>query len=61
MVQTVRGLTPTCVRCKGLSKDGKDLFLVNEQMDVEVDSETENVDTDSGMETDGDVEIFPEE
>ena len=30
-------------------------------MDVEVELETENVDTDSGMETDGDVEIFPEE
>ena len=60
-VQTVRGLTPTCVRCKGWSRDRKDVFLVNDQMEVEVEFETENVDNDSGMETDGDVEIFPEE
>jgi speedy protein len=48
--------TPQCVRCEGQEERRQECFLVSEDMDVE-----EDVDRDSGMETDGELELFPEE
>ena len=51
-----------CFRCKG-EKKGKECFLVTEEMDVaeEDEEEDDHHDRDSGMETDGEMELFPEE
>ena len=54
------GATPQCVRCKG-EKRGGECFIVTEEMDVEQEEEVYNEDRDSGMETDGEMELFPEE
>ena len=48
-----------CFRCKG-EKKGQECFLVTEEMDV-VEEEDDHHDRDSGMETDGEMELFPEE
>ena len=59
--QSLQGVTPPCVRCNGLGKKSKECFIVTEEMDVEEEEEDDNVDTDSGMETEGELELFPEE
>ena len=57
-VQSLPRMTPPCVRCKGQGEKREECFIVTEEMDVE---EEHNVDTDSGMETEGELELFPEE
>ena len=49
------GQVPLCVRCQGQGSKGEECFLVSERMDME-----EGVDRDSGMETEGELELFPE-
>ena len=49
------GQVPLCVRCQGQGSKGEECFLVSERMDME-----EGVDRDSGMETEGELEQFPE-
>ena len=55
------GVTPKCFRCKGQEKV-QECFIVTEEMDV-VEEEEDDTDNnrDSGMETDGEMEFFPEE
>ena len=55
------GVMTKCFRCKG-EKKGQECFLVTEEMDVvEEEEEEDHHDRDSGMETDGEMELFPEE
>ena len=54
------GATPQCFRCKG-EKKGGECFIVTEEMDVEQEKKVHNEYRDSGMETDGEMELFPEE
>ena len=52
------GQVPLCVRCQGQGSRREEIlgyFLVSERMDME-----EEVDRDSGMETEGELELFPE-
>ena len=54
------GATPQCVRCRGKGEKRKEYFIITEEMDVEQE-EVYNDDRDSEMETDGEIELFPEE
>ena len=60
-VQSPPGVTPTCVRCEGKDVKREESYIVTEEMDVEEDEEENTDDFDSGMETEGELELFPEE
>ena len=60
-VQSLPGVTPTCVRCEGKAVKREESYIVTEEMDVEEDEEENTDDFDSGMETEGELELFPEE
>ena len=60
-VQSLPGVTPTCVRCEGKEVKREECYIVAEEMDVEEEEEEDTVDSDSGMETEGELELFPEE